>query len=111
MSSNLFVALLGRGTFLEVETTEDGVLAETLFDFQLCFLHAAFLVESGLLLLALLFQGVIIGEEVELLGCIILGRYGCFRYDMVRGEIQPADEQVWIDTAVEECCCTIHDLA
>jgi hypothetical protein len=33
MSSYLFVALFGRGTFFEVQASKDGILAETLFDF------------------------------------------------------------------------------
>ncbi len=52
--SYLFVALFGSGTFLEVQTSKDGILAETLFDFQLYLLHPALLVELGLLFLTLL---------------------------------------------------------
>ena len=54
MSSYLFVALLGCGTFLKVEASKDGIFAETLLDFQLCLLHPALLVELGLLFLTLL---------------------------------------------------------
>ena len=72
MSSYLFVALLGSGTFLEVQTSKDGILAETLFDFQLCLLHPALLVELGLFHLTLLLQSLVIGEEIELLGSILL---------------------------------------
>ena len=64
MSSYLFVALLGSGTFLEVQTSEDGILAETLLDFQLCLLHPALFVKFGLLFLALLFQSLVVGEEI-----------------------------------------------
>ena len=72
MSSYLFVTLLGRCTFLEVQTSEDGVLAETLFDFQLCLLHSTLLVKLGLFFLTLLFQSLVVGEEIKLLGCILL---------------------------------------
>ena len=67
MSSYLFVALYGGGTLVEVQAFENGVLAETLFDFQLGFLHTAFLVACSLFLLSLLLQCLVIGEEVELL--------------------------------------------
>ena len=33
MSSYLFIAFLCGGTLFEVQTSEDGVLTETLFDF------------------------------------------------------------------------------
>ena len=49
VSSYLFVTFLGCGTFLEVQASEDGVLAETLLDFQLCLLHPPLLVKFGLL--------------------------------------------------------------
>ena len=54
VSSNLFVAFLCRCSFLEVESSENGILAETLFDFQLCFLHPSLLVEPSPFLLLLL---------------------------------------------------------
>ena len=72
MSTHLFVALLGCGTFLEVQASEDGILAETLLDFQLCLLHTTLFVKLGLFFLTLLFQSLVVGEEVKLLGSTIL---------------------------------------
>ena len=77
MSSYLFVALLGSGTFLEVQTSEDGILAETLLDFQLCLLHPALFIQFGLLFLALFLQSFVVGEEIKLLGSTFLCRYRC----------------------------------
>ena len=64
VSSYLFVTFLGCGSFLEVQASEDGVLAETLFDFQLCLLHSAFFIKLGLLFLPLFLQGLVVGEEI-----------------------------------------------
>ena len=44
MSSYLLITFFDSGTFLEIQTSEDGVLAETLFYLQLCFLHPALFV-------------------------------------------------------------------
>ena len=77
MSSYLFVALLGCGTFLEVQASKNGVLAETLLNFQLCFLHPPLLVKFGLLFLTLLLQSLVVGEEVKLLGSVVLC---CYRF-------------------------------
>ena len=46
--SNLLVPVLGGGTLLEVQTLQEGILAEFLFDGQCCFLEAPFFVKSGL---------------------------------------------------------------
>ena len=54
VSSYLFIAFLGCGTFLKVQTSEDGVFAETFLDFQLCLLHPPLLIQLGLLFLMLL---------------------------------------------------------
>ena len=60
MSSYLFVSLLGRCTFLEVQTSEDGILTESLLDFQLCLLHTTLFVKLGLFFLTLLFQSLVL---------------------------------------------------
>ena len=72
MSSYLFVTFLGCGSFLEVQASEDGVLSETLFDLQLGLLHTAFFIKLGLLFLPLFLQGLVVGEEIKLLGSTIL---------------------------------------
>ena len=65
MSSYLFITLSRGGSFLEVHTSEDGVLTKALLDLQLSLLHTTLLVETSLLLLALLVSGLIVSEEVE----------------------------------------------
>ena len=102
MASYLFVAFLGGGTLLEVQPSEDGVLAVTLFDLQLCFLHPTFFVAFGLFLLLLFLQRFIIRKEIQLLGDISIGSDRRLRYHMIRGQVQPANQQVWIHTTVEE---------
>ena len=72
VSSYLFVAVFGSGPLREVESTEDGVLAKALLDFQLCLLQAALLVQTGLLLLLLFFQGFVVVKQVELPGFFVL---------------------------------------
>ena len=72
MSSYLFVTVLGCGPLRVVETTEDGVLAKALLDFQLHLLHAALLVHTGLLLLLQLLQSLVVRKQVQLLGVLML---------------------------------------
>ena len=102
MSSYLFITFFGCCTLLKVQTSEDGVLAETLFDFQLSFLHSTLFVKFGLLLLMLLFLSLVVGKEVKLLGSIPLCRHRCLRYHMVRCQIQPANQQIWIHMVVKQ---------
>ena len=87
MSSYLFVTVFGGGSFLVVQATEDGVLAKAVLDFQLGLLQAAFLVKAGLLLLTLLFQSFVVGEEVELLGLLWLLGDGGLWHDMIDAEV------------------------
>ena len=72
MPSYLPVALAGSGTLLEVQASQDGVLAETLLDGQLCFLHAPFLLTLLFLRSALFLQCLVVGEEVHLAGLTAL---------------------------------------
>ena len=101
MSSNLLVAVFGRSAFLVVEALEDGVLAETLLDAEHGFLHSALLVEGGLLLLLLSLEFLVVGEEVELDGLVVLVGLRFF-YDIVGRDVDSAHQQVGIDDAVEE---------
>ena len=68
MSSYLFVTVFGGGSFREVKSTEDGVLAKALLDFKLCLLQSSFLIQTGLFFLLLFFQCFVVCEHVQLLG-------------------------------------------
>ena len=68
VSSNLLIAFFRSGTFLVVETLQDGILAKALLDAEYGFLHLAFLFERGLFFVPLSFKFLVVGEEVELDG-------------------------------------------
>ena len=109
MSPYLLIALLGSSPLLEVQSSEDGVLSETLFNLQLRLLHTTFLLEPSLFLLALFVSGLIIRKQVELLWFFLPDGKRVLRHHMISRQVQPSNEQVRIDDAIEELCRPLHD--
>ena len=58
--------MLGGSALLEVKSSENGVFAKFLLDFQLNLLHASLLILARLFFLFLLGQRLVIGKQVKL---------------------------------------------
>ena len=108
MSSYLVIAFLGGGSLLEVESSQDGILAEAPFYRYLCLLNAVLLVEFGFSFLLLLFFLFIVAEEVELLRPFVLGRL-FLGFEVIYCDVQSADEQDWVNVLVKQRCDGISD--
>lgn len=101
MATYLLIALSHGGSLLEVEASQDGVLAEALLDVEYCLLHLTFAGDGFLCLLLTLGFGLIVGKEVQLNGSIRLVHLA-FAYDVIGRDVQTAYEEVGIHYAIED---------
>lgn len=100
MPSDLLVALEGGAAVFEVHGTEDGVFAVAAFDVEDGGLEALFVGVIGLEVLASLFEGGGVGEEVELFEDFFVD-VGVFINHVVGGDGDSASEKVWVDGAMK----------
>ena len=99
--SNRLVSLSGGCPILQVHTFEDGILSELLFDPKHGLLNLPLPSVLSLILRLLLLPRHIVGDKLQLLGLVLLGRF-IFTKQAIGTDAETADQQSPIHDSVIE---------